>query len=172
MKTTKTPHIIDLHWFQLCWDFKVIWPLRMALTGMWQCWILDIVSILVSRSKNHTSRIHILSVPCLTCLMVTSITYDVLPNSVVENLFPNVNIYIFRHNFLQTISIRWMYSFTIILFNMTLEIVVIWPLNNLGYDNIRGFPNFSLSQNLRFHILWNKTNIFGDVYYGKVASAI
>lgn len=146
MKTTKTPHIIDQHWFQLCWDFKVIWPLRMALTGMWQCWILDIVSILVSRSKNHTSRIHILSVPCLTCLMVTSITYDILPNSVVENLFPNVNIYIFWHNFLQTISIRWKYSFTIILFNMTLEIVVIWPLNNLGYDNIRGFPNFSLSK--------------------------
>lgn len=29
---------------------------------------------------------------------------------------------------------------------MTLEIVVIWPLNNLGYDNIRGFPNFSLSK--------------------------
>lgn len=78
---------------------------------MWQCWILDIVSIRIPRSKNHTSRIHILSVLCLTCLMVTSITYDILPNSVVENLFPNVNIYIFRHNFLQTISIRWKYSF-------------------------------------------------------------
>lgn len=127
---------------------------------MWQCWILDIVSILVSRSKNHTSRIHILSVPCLTCLMVTSITYDILPNSVVENLFPNVNIYIFRHNFLQTISIRWKYSFTIILFNMTLEIVVIWPLNNLGYDNIRGFPNFSLSLQICDSIFYETKRIF------------
>lgn len=54
METTKTPHIIDLHWLQLCWASKVIWPLRMASTGMWQCWILDIVSILITRSKNHT----------------------------------------------------------------------------------------------------------------------
>lgn len=114
---------------------------------MWQCWILDIVSIRIPRSKNHTSRIHILSVLCLTCLMVTSITYDILPNSVVENLFPNVNIYIFRHNFLQTISIRWKYSFTIILFNMTLEIVVIWPLNKpriWQYPRVSEF--FSLSK--------------------------
>lgn len=110
---------------------------------MWQCWILDIVSILVSRSKNHTSRIHILSVLCLTCLMVTSITYDILPNSVVENLFPNVNIYIFRHNFLQTISIRWKYSFTIILFNMTLEIVVICHDLAIEQPRIWQYPRVS-----------------------------
>ena len=96
---------------------KVIWSVRMSPVGMCLTQFLNCYHALNTLEQNTQQFTTIFVCYCLT--------YDIFPNSVVENLFPDINIYIFRHNFPQFIFIRKEYSFTSILFNMTLEFVVI-----------------------------------------------
>ena len=113
---------------------KVIWSLRMSTVGMCLTQFLNCYHALNTSEQNTQQFSSVWT-------RENCFTYDIFPNSVVENLFPDINIYIFRHNFPQFIFIRKEYSFTSILFNMTLEICCHSPFNSTVYENFRSIPN-------------------------------